>query len=67
MRKRFVLQFKTLTDTGTTYLNNKKIKNYVFYSWSKETFEGFTEKDTICITNNCDAVGSLNIGSIWES
>lgn len=38
-----------------------------YYSWSKETFEGFTEKDTICIMNNGDAVGSINIGSIWLS
>lgn len=38
-----------------------------YYSWSKETFEGFTEKDIICIMNNCDAVGSINIGSIWLS
>lgn len=28
-----------------------------YTSWNKETFEGFTEKDTICIMNNCDTVG----------
>lgn len=67
MRKRFVLQFKTWTDTRTAYLNNKKKKIMFYYSWSKETFEGFTEKDTICIMNNGDAVGSINIGSIWLS